>query len=435
MAELNNLLLADFFLGRAESKPDFRILTFEGAGVRDDEVRTYGEIWTNAQKIAHLMQQRGMGFGDSYAIMLRNHPEFVEGMVAGGILGALFVPIDPRTRGAKLAYTLNNSESKGVICADYCIDTVKEIREQVPGLEWIIMLEDTGDDGATAKAADYADTVAMGEVLAQPEVTMDRQVEDPNHIIEILYTSGTTGDPKGVTIPHARLAGGTMFGPGLQLVDTDRPYTGLSLTHGNAQSLTMFPALGMDLPVTFSRKFTKSRLWDICRKYNCTVFNLLGGMTTAIYSEPPKENDADNPVRMVLSAGMPANIWRKFEERFDLKVVELYAAVDGYGLFMNRGDGPVGSFGKMPDGSEFKIVDEDGNEVPHGEMGELIGRPQQGDVSVNYFKNKEASSKKTQGGWVHTGDICHRDEEGWFYFDYRKGGGIRHNVDFVHPGF
>ena len=434
MAELNNLILADFFLGRAESKPDFRILTFEGADVRPDEVRTYGDIWINAQKLAQAMHDRGLGHGDCFAIMLRNHPEFVEGIVAASILGAIFVPIDPRTRGAKLAYTLNNSESKGIICADYCVETVLEVRDQAPGLSWIMMLE-TGEDGATAKAADIAGATPMSAVMAQDEVSIDRQVTDPADLIEILYTSGTTGDPKGVTIPNARLGGGTMAGRALQFIESDRPYTGLSLTHGNAQSLTMFPALGMDLEVTFSRKFTKSRLWDITRKYNCTVFNLLGGMTTAIYSEPPKDNDGDNPVRIVLSAGMPASIWRKFEERFNVKVIELYAAVDGYGLFMNRGDGPVGSFGQMPAGSEFKVVDEQGNEVPHGEMGELIGRPKEGGVSVRYFKNKEASNKKTQGGWVHTGDVCHRDDEGWFYFDYRKGGGIRHNGDFVNAGF
>ena len=68
-------------------------------------------------------------------------------------------------------------------------------------------------------------------------------------------------------------------------------------------------------------------------------------------------------------------------------------------------------------------------------LGELIGRPKQGEVSVKYFKNQAASDKKTAGGWVHTGDICHRDAEGWYYFDYRKGGGIRHNGDFVNPGF
>ncbi|MDH5737068.1 MAG: AMP-binding protein [Gammaproteobacteria bacterium] len=434
MADLNPMILADLFYGRARTLPDFQILTFEGAGVRDDEVRTYSELWVNAQKLAQAMLDRGMNTGDRFAILLRNHPEFIEMMIAASILGCVFVPIDPRTRGAKLTFTLNNSGCRGVLCADYGIDYIEEIRDQVPSLEWLIMLE-TGEDGADTKAIDIRNCVAAADVLNVPEVTVERRLTDPNAPLEILYTSGTTGDPKGVTIANLRLASGALFGAGLQLQKGDKMYTGLSLTHGNAQSLTFFPAVGMDLPVVFSRKFTKSRLWDVTRKYGCTVFNLLGGMTTAIYSEPVKDNDADNPVRMVLSAGMPAVIWKKFEERFNLKVVELYAAVDGYGLFMNTGDGPVGSFGKMPQGSEFKVVDEEGNEVPHGEMGELIGRPLEGEVKVEYFENKDASEKKTLGGWVRTGDICHRDEEGWFYFDYRKGGGIRHNGDFVHPGF
>ena len=85
----------------------------------------------------------------------------------------------------------------------------------------------------------------------------------------------------------------------------DRPYTGLSLTHGNAQAVTLGPSLHMGLRAVFSRRFTKSRLWDICRRYGCTTFSMLGGMATAIYSEPPRANDADNPVRMVIDAGMP----------------------------------------------------------------------------------------------------------------------------------
>jgi crotonobetaine/carnitine-CoA ligase len=82
------------------------------------------------------------------------------------------------------------------------------------------------------------------------------------------------------------------------------------------------------------------------------------------------------------------------------------------------------------------IVDEEGNECPPGVMGELISRPADGTrPEVEYFGNKDASEKKTWGGWLRSGDICHRDEEGWYYFDYRKGGGIRHNGDFVNPGF
>ncbi|MBT7370790.1 MAG: AMP-binding protein, partial [Gammaproteobacteria bacterium] len=434
MAERNELILADFFLGRAETKPDHQILTFEGAGVREDEVRTYQEIWINAQKIAAAMIDRGLEPGDRFGLLIMNHPEFVEIMAAASLLGCAFVPIDPRTRGAKLAYTLNNSSCKGIICADYSVAQLEDVRDQVPTLNWVLLLE-TDEPGSDTTAGDIRECGSLGEVLGGPEVTLDRLLKDPNDTVQIIYTSGTTGDPKGVTISNLRLGSSTIFGPALKMEPGDKPYTGLSLTHGNAQSLTLLPAIGMDLPVVFSRKFTKSRLWDVTRKYDCTIFNLLGGMTSAIYSEPLKENDTDNPVRMVISAGMPAIIWKKFEERFDLKVIELYAAVDGYGLFINYGDGPIGSFGKMPEESEFKIVDDDGNELPHGEMGELIGRPQQGEVKVEYFENEEASEKKTAGGWVRTGDVCHRDEEGWFYFDYRKGGGIRHNGDFVNPGF
>ena len=104
----------------------------------------------------------------------------------------------------------------------------------------------------------------------------------------------------------------------------------------------------------FSRKFTKSRLWDITREYGCTFFNLLGGMSTAIYSEPVKPNDADNPVRFVLSAGMPAAIWENFEQRFDVKILEAYGAIEGGMAFKPIGVGPIGSFGKPPANLEMQ---------------------------------------------------------------------------------
>ena len=134
--------------------------------------------------------------------------------------------------------------------------------------------------------------------------------------MQMLYTSGTTGDPKAILSPYARFGFVASLGEVLGLNASDRPYTGLSLTHANAQLITLGATLFMGLRGVISRKFTKSRLWDITRHYGCTMFNLLGGMTTAIYSEPEKPNDADNPVRYVLSAGMPAAIWDKFQKRF-----------------------------------------------------------------------------------------------------------------------
>ena len=434
MREPNNMILADLIASKAEARPDFDVVTFEGGGVRDDEIRTYGELLDNAHRIAAGLIARGMQKGDRFALLIRNHPEFVETMIAASISGCVFVPIDPRSRGDKLAYTLRNSNCQGVICADYSLAQVDELRGQTPELRWVLVLE-SGEDAIAMPTKDAADAEPLGALLDTPELRVDVRTESPADPFEIVYTSGTTGDPKGVVLAGGRYIGAAAMAMLLGWDDDERPYSGLSLTHGNAQMLTLCPSLVLGRRAVISRKFTKSRLWDITRKYGCTIFNLLGGMTTAIYSEPERENDADNPVRRVFSAGMPATIWEGFAKRFGVKIIEGYGAVEG-GLALNLGDGPVGSFGKPPAGSEMKIVDEDGNECSPGVPGELISRPAEGPApEVEYFGNKEASEKKTWGGWLRSGDICHRDDEGWYYFDYRKGGGLRHNGDFVNPGF
>ena len=432
---LNEMVLADLIAARAESRPDLDVVTFEGGPSGPDEVRTYAQLWSNANRLAAGLIARGMNYGDRFAILLRNHPEFIELMIAASLTGLVFVPIDPRTRGAKLVYTLNNSGCRGVVCADYSLAQVGEIREQVPALEWIWVLE-TGDEPALTETSEVPGATSLNAVLGEPQTWVDMRLRDPNDPLQIIYTSGTTGDPKGVVFGNNRFGGATMLAAMLGLGADERPYTGLSLTHGNAQLMTLASALRMGQRAVFSRKFTKTRLWDITRKYGCTFFNLLGGMSTAIYSEPVKPNDADNPVRFVLSAGMPAAIWENFERRFDLQVLEAYGAIEGGMAFKPLGVGPVGSFGKAPPGLDMRVVDEEGVECPPGVLGELVSRPVTGEAAVvTYFKNPAASATKTAGGWLRSGDICHRDAEGWLYFDYRKGGGIRRNGDFINPGF
>ncbi len=435
MRERNELILADLIAARAEQVPDFDVVTIDGDGVRADEVRTYADLWRNGNRIAAGLIAKGLNKGDRFGLMMRNHPEFIETMVAASITGGVFVPIDPRTRGEKLAYTLRNSECRGIVCADYALAQVAAVRGDLPRLEWILVLE-SGEDPGCVTTTEVAGAEPFAPLLATAETYVDVRVDAPGDPFEIIYTSGTTGDPKGVVCANGRYVAASAMGYLVGFQPGDRPYNGLSLTHGNAQLITLAPSLAMKLRAVFSRRFTKSRLWDILRRHGCTAFNLLGGMATAIYSEPPQPNDADNPVRFVISAGMPAELWAAFEKRFDLKVLECYGAVEG-GLAINPiGVGPIGSFGKPPPTLEMKIVDEQGGECPPGVLGELISRPTTGErVEVEYFKNEEASRKKTHGGWLRSGDMCHRDENGWFYFDFRKGGGIRHNGDFVNPGF
>jgi crotonobetaine/carnitine-CoA ligase len=439
MRERSELVLADLIQIRAEQKPDLDVLTFEHLSLdgeaTPDEVRTFAELAENGNRIAASLVARGMAPGDRFALMMRNHPEFVETMIAASITGCVFVPIDPRTKGAKLAYMLRNAGCRGIVCADYSLREVVDAREGNPEIDWVLALE-SGEGSDALSLADVEGAESLGEVLSKPSATVDVRLDTIMDPLQIIYTSGTTGDPKGVVFANARFGAYAALGMIAGYQPEDRPYTGLSLTHGNAQAVTLGPSIAMGLRAVFSRRFTKSGLWDVCRRHGCTVFSLLGGMSTAIYSEPEKPDDADNPVRRVTSAGMPAAIWEAFAERFQVEILEWYAAVEGGIAFNPVGVGPVGSFGKPPPTSEMKILDENDEECPPGVEGEICSRPLDGSsADVEYFENPEASAKKTRGGWLRSGDIGHTDEEGWFFFDYRKGGGIRHNGDFVNVGF
>jgi crotonobetaine/carnitine-CoA ligase len=439
MRERNEWILADLIEARVEQKPDLDVLTFEhlslDGGATPAEVRSYADLHTNAHRIAAALVRYGMERGDRFALMMRNHPEYVETMIAASITACVFVPIDPRTRGEKLAYMIRNAGCRGVVCADYCLAEVARARKQVPEVGWVLGLE-TAEGPEAVPLESESGVDSMREVLAKRAETLEPRLEDLTDPLQIIYTSGTTGDPKGVVFQNIRFGGMSMLGVIFGYRPDDRPYTGLSLTHGNAQAVTLGPSLIMGLRAIFSRRFTKSKLFDVCRAHGGTTFSQLGGMATAIYSEPERPDDADNPVRMLVSAGMPAAIWEAFEKRFGLEIFEWYGAVEGGFAFKPIGQGPVGSFGKPGPGLDMRILDENDVECPPGVVGEICSRPEgEGDAEVEYYDNPEASAKKTRGGWLRSGDMGHCDEEGWCYFDYRKGGGIRHNGDFVNTGF
>ncbi|MGB0211609.1 AMP-binding protein [Algiphilus sp.] len=434
MSEHNELILGHIVADWVERDPDRTILTFVQVapdGSLVDETRTYREIQDNAHRIAGALQQdAGMARGSRFAIMMQNHPEFVDTMVASSIADTVFVPIDPRTQGQKLRYMLDFAECEGIVTADYALPQVLAVVKDLPRIRWVWVVGDgVIPDGLPG-------VQRMADILARPVPDLPMLAQDPTAPMQMLYTSGTTGDPKAILSPYARFGGIASLGPALGLREDDRPYTGLSLTHANAQLITLGNALKMGTPAVFSRKFTKSRLWDITRHYGCTMFNLLGGMTTAIYSEPRKPDDADNPVRYVIAAGMPAQIWESFAERFGLEIFEFYATAEG-GLCMNPPNtGPVGSIGRPPPTMVARVVDDEGNDCPPGEPGELIFQNADGTCApVAYYKNQEASEKKTAGGWFRSGDIGSVDADGWYYFHHRKGSAIRHNGDFINPAY
>jgi len=399
---------------------------------------TLGDLAVQSNKLAHELQAAGLRKGDRVGVVLRNHPEFVYALVACSKLGLVAVPVDPRSRGEKLRYFLSFAECASVLTADYVAadNSAAHVLRTIDARVYVLSTPEGRADGLEPPRT----WRALNEVLDGPQrEDTGQHVDRLGDPFELSYTSGTTGDPKAIVLTYERM-------PLYLTIPTaffgyrrdDVPYTGLSLTHGNALVVTLLPALSgaVDHSV-LSRRFTKTRLWDVCIEHGCTTWSNLGGIASAIYGEPPSAKDRMHTVRLIVSAGMPRELWEPFEERFRVRVLEWYGTMEGGAFAYNPpGEGPVGSFGKPPAVLEMAIVDEDDQPVPPGTIGELVGRPVGGSAELEYFKNADASARKTHGGWMHTDDMCWRDADGWYYFAHRKEeGGIRRMGEFISEGF
>lgn len=433
-----SLVLANVIKKKSQEMPDLDVLTFVHINKQQqlvDTVCTYRQLWENGQRIAAGLDAEGMQQGDRFALIMLNHPEFVEAMVASSIVNTVYVPIDARASGDRLHYLMSFSGCRGAIVADHSLGALLEVVDQLPQLEWVWVLDTGNQSEAGAGGHERLRMRPLSEILSKSVPDIEVRVVDAQQTMQLLFTSGTTGNPKAIVAPYSRYAGIATLGAQIGFQQDDRPYTGLSLTHANAQIITLGNALYMGMRAVVSRQFTKSRLWDILRRYECTVFNLLGGMTTAIYAEPSRPDDADNSVRYVLSAGMPTHLWTDFAKRFNVEIFEFYGAAEG-GMCTNPpGTGPIGSVGKPSAHLRCAILDEQDQELPSGELGEICFREASGadHPPVLYLNNPSATREKTRGGWFRSGDIGHKDEDGWVYFDYRDGDGIRRNGEFIDP--
>jgi len=420
-------------MGKGNVEPDKRAFIFVNTDGSDETV-TYRELFENSNRLANILKKNGVGKGDTFILMMRNHPEFLYALAAATNMGAIAVPIDPRIRGARLKFMVKDSKAKAAIISDEFLEPMLEVLPELKELKIIGVAYKKHH-----KVPVNPNFPALSELFAgvssdPPEgaITFDASLP-----CQVIFTSGTTGDPKGVVLKADRLFVYAVLANAVwNYQPDDIPYTGLSLAHGNAQAVTVFPSFAKGIPAVLSEKFTKSKIWDICRKYGCTAFSLLGGMMAGIYNEPPRADDADNPVKKVVSAGTPRAIWESFEKRFNVKIHEWYAAVEG-GLAHNPpGSGSVGSFGKpLAMFMEMKVVDENDNECPPFVKGELISRMKGGKTEVEYLGRQKESAEKTRGGWLRSGDICHTDENGNFYFDYRRGTELRRQGDFIQPDY
>ncbi|MFX0188870.1 MAG: AMP-binding protein [Candidatus Hodarchaeota archaeon] len=433
-------ILRDVIKYKAETVPDKVYLTF----IRDfdkeiDEKYTYKEIDLLSNRLGNGLMNLGIKKGDGIALMEINSPEFLLTVFSTFKLGIYCVMVNTALRGDGLKFIIDHSDASTIIVHWSFLDAFKEVKNQVPKIQHIIV--DINEAPADYKLPEGI--ISFQDVMqaSDDEINVEISRDD---LVMLMYTAGTTGLPKATIFRQNRLIGGNNVQTLVNLSQMPqlfgRPddilYTCLPLFHANALYLTCIPAFFSEKPLILAKRFSASRHWDICRKYGVNRFNALGAMIPILMKQPEQPNDKDHKVREVFSAACPKEVWVAFEERFNVKILEFYAATDGGGFILgNWGleDVPVGSMGQPPPGSIAEIMDDNGNLLKPEQVGELVFLVRESEKKqreVKYYKDEDSSKSLISEGadrkkWFHTGDLAYKDKDGWFFFVDRKKDSIR----------
>lgn len=408
--EPNKLLLRDFIRVQADKWNDKPFILYQ------NELLSYRDSDLRSNSIANGLLNVGVEKGDRVGLFLDNQPDYVLLRFALAKMGGILVPINTALKEEGLTYIIDHADISTLIVGEQLWPNVKSILAGLKKVKNLILASADLPAGYDHEPKLYQLSEIVRESTDLPEAELK-----PDDMAVILYTSGTTGPPKGVVFPQIS----PMFAkrPSRYKAE-DVVYTCLPLFHANALALTVQMAFDVGATVALGKSFSAAGFWDDTRRYNATWTSLLGAMIPILYKQPEKEDDANNPVKYIASAAAPREIWRAFEKRFNVNLIEGYGAVDGAGALINM-EGRVGSIGSPADWCEAKVVDDDGNEVGPGITGQLMTRIKGENYRVTYYKDEEASSKKNQDGWVLSGDYVYYDQDGFFYFVDRQSEAIR----------
>jgi carnitine-CoA ligase len=370
------------------------------------ETLCFAALDESSRAFGAWLRANGVGPGDRVALMLRNGETALFLMLALARTGGVWVPINTQAIGDNLAYVLGHAEPRLIIAES---DLLPALSACGPLPARAIAAKDARREAASAQAS-------KAPIVALP-------ADAP---FAIMYTSGTTGRPKGVIVSHRMLR---LSGEAVALVadpsSGDVLYLWEPLFHiGGAQMLVL--PLIRAVTLAIAERFRARSFWADVQAARASHIHFLGGILQILLKQPPGPLDRSHGVRIAWGGGCPIDVWEAFQDRFGVRIRECYGMTECSSVTTANLDGPIGSVGKPVPWFDVAILDAAGAPMGPGTRGEMVVTERlSGALTRGYFKDGAATARSFRGGAFLTGDLVSRDLEGNVYFHGRMTDSVR----------
>lgn len=402
------LQLANVVRHHARFKPEQIAVVFE------DQRLTWHQFEVRVGRCARLLQSLGIEKGDRVATVLANCSELLEIYWAIPTIGAVLVPLSPLLMPAGLASLLNDSGARCLISQCSMATMIDEIRHELPELpaERILMV-----DGRAGDYDDYQSRLAeFPDSLPAPIATC------ADDLFNIMYTSGTTGLPKGIMHSHfVRSMYCTLFASAWRITpESVVLHTGAIVFNG--AFVTLMPCFYLGARYVLQRQFDAAEAIEIIAREKVTHTMMVPAQIIAVLNAPNFSPEKLASLEMILSLGAP--LYQEHKDQLNRllpnRFYELYGLTEGFWTILDKTQSQrkAGSVGSPPYFYEMRIVGEDGVDLPTGEVGEIVGRGPS--LMSGYYGRPDLTVQALRDGWLFTGDLGYVDEEGYLYLVDRK---------------